>query len=251
MIKYWLAPLSIALLLPVSRGDEPGSATQESTPGSQPKKELKFVEENVGDMKLPGGEVKGLRVGKKIEFDQAWATEHQAPLDRPFEVIVPKGQRIFVSFHDKSKGRPELANIQFATEDKQLAENIRLTPINVPAEPPMDERLHILASLLMRDGVKMATAGWPKSAAKQIYKTKVGDYDAVVVHGFMQDPERGEYFFKLTGILQKGENEGLMAFAMIDPKLSDVKTPADLGSKGQALKVLHSIRFTEDSGEES
>jgi len=31
-----------------------------------------------------------------------------------------------------------------------------------------------------------------------------------------------------------------MAFAMIDPNLSEVTQPSELGSKGQAIKVIHS-----------
>jgi len=250
MKKQFLAVTLLAsLMTPCIQAEDAPPASGESQASDAPKKELQFVEESVGDVQLPGGGIEGLRVGSKIEFNEAWATEHSAPLRRPFEIIVPKHKPVFVAYHDKAEGRAELVNIQFATEDKKLVESVRLANINIPVEPPMEERLNILADLLMRDGVKMATANWPKSAPKQIYKTKIGKYDGVVVHGFMEDPERGSYFFKLAGILEEGQKEGLMAFAMIDPTLSEVKTPADLGSKGNALKVIHSIRFADDSGQ--
>jgi len=237
--------------LPVSSLIAEEAAPAES-PSAQPvqsekSKELPFVEEKVGDIKAPGLEVQGLRVGKKLTFDADWAKEHGAPLARPFELTVPQGDSVFLAFYNKEEGRGELANIQFATEDKKLKENVRITPLKLPTEPPAEQRLKMLAQLLISQGVPQATAGWEKGEAKSVYRTKVGDYDAVVVHGFLQDPKRGGYFFKLVGVIEEGKSDGLMAFAMIDPNHSEVESPGDLGSKGQALKVIHSIEFLDEN----
>jgi len=245
-----LLPLLTAALLPFSTlTAEEGSPSE--SPAAEPAKaektkEIPFVEEKVGDISAPGLKVEGLSVGKKLTFDADWAKEHGAPLARPFELTVPQGDSVFLAFHNKEEGRGELANIQFATEDKKLKENVRLTPLQVPTEPPTEQRIKILAHLLMTQGVPQATAGWEKGEAKSIYRTKVGDYDAVVIHGFVEDPKRGGYFFKLVGVIEEGKADGLMAFAMIDPTHSEVKQPSELGSKGQAIKVIHSIEFLDE-----
>ena len=61
----------------------------------------------------------------------------------------------------------------------------------------------------------------------------------------MTSPKSGEHYaVKLVGILHPSHPGGVLAFLMADTKLSDIKDPADLASKGIGA-IIHSLRFVD------
>ena len=89
----------------------------------------------------------------------------------------------------------------------------------------------------------MAFAGWDKGSFEGIYATKIGGrYDAVTVQGWCSDPNKGYYYVRLCGILNPGQEAGVLAFVLIDPELTKI-APGELTSRGETLKIIHSIEF--------
>ena len=61
----------------------------------------------------------------------------------------------------------------------------------------------------------------------------------------MTKPTGEHYVLKLAGILHPTQKGGVLASLMADTKLSEIKRPEDLSSKGLGLVILHSIKFVE------
>ncbi len=208
---------------------------------------LPFKKESVGDYSAPGLQVKGAFIGTPLTVDAAFAAQHEnTPPNEPFTVTVPKGKDIFFTPGGKKTGLPELVKLMTATKERQAVEILRLVNLSVPLQPEPADRLKLCARLLVTQALPAATKNFEKAALLDTYATKIGGYDAVCVHAQMTKPETGQlYVVKLVGILHPTRPGGVMAFLLADTKLSDIKDPADLASKGIGLQIIHSLRFVD------
>lgn len=212
------------------------------SPGPQPPP---FREEKVGSFKAPGVQAEGVFVGAPLTMDEAFARQHeQPPLQAPFRLTIPKVPHVYLMPGGKKNGSPEIVRVSLATEEKKAREILRFTTLTVPVEPGREQRLVICANLLQKQGLAMASRGYENATLLELYTTRVRNHDAVCLHAEMTRPGTGErYWVKLTGILQPGSPHGLLAFLMADKDLSEIKTLADLGTKGFGLKTIHSLEF--------
>jgi len=210
---------------------------------------LPFRSESVGDYSAPGVKVKGLVAGTVLSVDQAFTAKHEnTPPNAPFRLVVPKGNVLFLP-GGKKTGVPELVRFTTGTEDKRAIEILRFTNLSVPVQPDPADRLKLCAHLLKTQGLASASRGYENVRFLGAYATKVGGNDAVSVHAYMTKPGTGEHFaVKLVGILHPSQSGGVLAFLMADSKLSDIKGPEDLASKGIGLAIIHSLRFIDAPG---
>lgn len=213
-----------------------------STADSHP---LPFKPENVGNVQGPGFKAEGVFIGTPLQIDADFAAQHGIPpLNAPFKVTVPKDKNLFFLPGGKKTGTPELARLTLATEDKKAVEILRFVTLTVPLQPTLQERLVVCANLLKSKALPQIVKGYEQAQLLDLYTTKVHGHDAVCLLAEMIKPGTGEaYWVKTTGILPGESEHGIMAFLMADKKLSVIKSPQDLTSKGFGLRVIHSLEF--------
>jgi hypothetical protein len=148
----------------------------------------------------------------------------------------------------KKTGAPELLKLTLPNADATKAvEIVRFVNLTVPMGTK-EARDQIVADLLKKKVFPMVTNGYEQAKPLDLYTTKVGAYDAVSMHLEMTKPGSGEmYLVKAIAILHPTQPGCVMAVLMADNKLSEVKAVDDLQSKGFAMKVIHSLKFLDDS----
>ncbi|MCB1279575.1 hypothetical protein [Prosthecobacter sp.] len=206
---------------------------------------LKFKEEKVGNYENALVKVEGLVVGSSFTIDSAFTTKYENnPPSAPFKIIVPKSKNVLVIPGGKKSGLPEFVKVILASEDKKAVEIVRFTNLKTPKLANAEDRLKICAYLLQSQALDGIGKGYEKRKVHEVYATKIRGNDAVVFNAEMTEPKNSiRYFVKVIALPDPESEGGLMAFSMSDATLSDVKDPADLGSKGFALRVLHSVEF--------
>lgn len=197
----------------------------------------------------PKTDGKSLPSGTPLLIDAEFTTKYEhTPPSAPFMVSIPSNQDVAVSPGGKKSGAPEFVRFATATTDKKAVEILRLLDLKVPMQPEPSDRLKACAHLLVTQGLPTVTKGYEEAKYLEAYATKIGTYDAVVLHAHMKTPKTGEHYaVKLVGVLHPRQPGAVMAFLMASTKLSEIKNPSDLSSKGIGLQIIHSIRFVEST----
>ncbi len=184
--------------------------------------------------------------GVVVAIDEAFAAQNEntAP-DAPFTIIVPTGKNLIFLPGGKKTGTTELVQLATATPDKHSIEILRLSSLSVPLQPDPADRLKLCAETLKTQALVLATKDYKDVRLIETYATKIGGNDAVCLHAQMTKPTGEHYVLKLAGILHPTQKGGVLASLMADTKLSEIKRPEDLSSKGLGLIILHSIKFVE------
>jgi hypothetical protein len=210
---------------------------------------LPFKEEKVGNYQLGPAKVEGAFAGTPITVDEAFTTKHEnGPPSAAFTVIAPKGEDVRFLPGGKKTGAPELMKLTLPNADATKAvEILRFVNLTVPMGSK-EARNQIVANLLKTKVFPMVTQGYEQAKTLDLYATKVGVYDAVSMHLEMTKPGSGEvYLVKSIAILHPTQPGSVMAMLMADNKLSEIKTAADLQSKGFSMKIIHSLKFLGDA----
>jgi hypothetical protein len=227
-----LIPLLVVLAAMLSEAQE--------TPASEAWKKmtLPFKEEVVS---AAVAQVKGV----VMAIDAAFATQNEnTPPEAPFTIIVPTGKNLSFLPGGKTRGTTELVQLGTATPDKRSIEMIRLASLSVPLQADPADRLKICADMLKTQALTLATKDYTDVRVLETYATRIGGNDAVCVHAQMTKPGAGErYAMRLAGILHPTQKGGALFSLVADTKLSEIKRPEDLSSKGIGLMILHSVKF--------
>jgi hypothetical protein len=205
--------------------------------------DIPFLEERPGEKEGRFYTLEGAVIGDPITIDAAFAEiyQTQVPLS-PFSIIVPRDQNRRMS---AGGAGGQYASIGYFSDDGAAREIVRLTSLTIPEGEP-SARLAVLIDLMLQEGPKLAFSGWEQGQFEGIFKTRIGGrYDAVTMQGWCSDPGKGYYFARLCGVLNPEGREGILAFVLIDPDLMGIE-PSELISKGETLKIIHSIEFLAD-----
>ncbi|HSH96470.1 MAG TPA: hypothetical protein VK968_20140 [Roseimicrobium sp.] len=234
---------------PVVSAQTPAKSTPPATTQAFIKRlpTLPFREEVLSSTGTTAGRLKGDLVGAPLLVDADFAAKYEnTPPSAPFMVAIPKSEDVTVVPGAKADSALEFVKIGYATPDKQAIEILRLFDFKVPMQTDPGDRLKACAHLLVTQGLVTVTKGYADAKYLEAYATKIATYDAVCLHAHMKNPKTGEHYaVKLVGVLHPKQPGGVMAFLMANTKLSDVKNPPDLASKGLGLQMIHSIRFIE------
>jgi hypothetical protein len=213
---------------------------------------IPFKEENVGNHTASGvlGKVtvEGAFSGVAITVDEAFTAKHEnKPPSAPFKVIASKDLGLRVLAGGKKTGVPELLRLTLPDAGgTKAAEILRFGQLYMK-QSTAAERMQEAVQVLRKGAFPMFTQGFEKARELEIYRTKVGSYEAVVMHIEMTKPVSGEeYLVKAVVIPHPSKDGGVVGFLMADKALSEVKTLEDLSSKGVGLRMLHSLKFIEE-----
>lgn len=185
--------------------------------------------------------------GVVMAIDEAFAlqNENTAPA-ASFTIVVPTGKNLSFLPGGKKTGNPELVQLGTALPDKRSIELLRLAGMSVPLLPDPADRLKLCAQMLKTQGQTMTTKDFKDLKFIDTYATKIGGYDAVCLHGLMTKvPGNEQYAVKFAGILHPTQKGGVLACLVADTKLSLIKKPEELGTKGLGLTIIHSVKFIE------
>ena len=184
--------------------------------------------------------------GVVVAIDEAFASQNgNEPPKAPFTIVVPTGKGLSFLPGGKKSGNPELVRLFKATADKHNIEMLRLASLIVPLNPDLADRLKICAHLLKTQALPVLAKEFKDIRVLDSYATKISGNDAVCVLAQATAATGEIYAVKLAGILHPTLNAGVLASVVADTKLSEVKKPEDLSSKGLALGILHSMRFVD------
>lgn len=184
--------------------------------------------------------------GVVVAIDEAFASQNgNEPPKAPFTIVVPTGKGLSFLPGGKKSGNPELVRLFKATADKRNIEMLRLASLIVPLNPDLADRLKICAHLLKTQALPVLAKEYKDVRVLDSYATKISGYDAVCILAQATAATGEVYAVKLAGIMHPTLGAGVLASVVADMKLSEVKKPEDLSSKGLALGILHSMRFVD------
>lgn len=203
-----------------------------------------FAQQATLPFKEEGFNVKTVFVGSQLMVDREFTTTHQnGPPSAEFRIIVPTGLDIRFLAGGKKSGASELVKLTLVSKDgKQAAEILRFVNFNISAGPAA-ARLGKAAEVLRAQALPMITASYEDPKVLDLYATRIAGYDAVSMHVQMTKPGSGEVYLVKAAIILHPRANGVMAFLMADNKLSDVRTPDDLHTKGMGVRLIQSLRF--------
>jgi hypothetical protein len=181
-----------------------------------------------------------------MAIDEAFASQNgNEPPKAPFTIVVPTGKGLSFLPGGKKSGNPELVRLFKVTADKRNIEMLRLASLIVPLNPDLADRLKICAHLLKTQALPALAKEYKDIRVLDSYATKISGNDAVCVLAQATAATGEVYAVKLAGIMHPTLGAGVLASVVADMKLSEVKKPEDLSSKGLALGILHSMRFVD------
>jgi hypothetical protein len=184
--------------------------------------------------------------GVVVAIDEAFASQNgNEPPKAPFTIVVPTGKGLAFLPGGKKSGNPELLRLFKATADKHNIEMLRLASLVVPLNPDLADRLKICAHLLKTQALPVLAKEYKDVRVVDSYATKISGNDSVCILAQATAATGEIYAVKLAGIMHPTLGAGVFASVVADMKLSEVKRPEDLSSKGLALGILHSMRFVE------
>lgn len=184
--------------------------------------------------------------GVVVAIDDAFATQNQnEPPKAPFTIVVPTGKNLSFLPGGKKSGNPELLKLFKATADKRNIEMLRLASFVVPLNPDPADRLKICAHLLKTQALTLLAKEYKDVRVLDTYATKISGYDAVCLIAQATAATGETYAVKLAAILHPTLNAAVLASLVADTKLSEVKRPEDLASKGLGLAIIHSLKFVD------
>jgi len=184
--------------------------------------------------------------GVVVAIDEAFASQNgNEPPKAPFTIVVPTGKGLSFLPGGKKSGNPELLRLFKATADKRNIEMLRLASLVVPLNPDLADRLKICAHLLKTQALPLLAKEYKDVRLLDSYATKISGNDAVCILAQATAATGEVYAVKLAGIMHPTVGAGVLASVVADTKLSEVKKPEDLSSKGLALGILHSMRFVD------
>lgn len=192
-----------------------------------------------GSVKFRLLSVEGLVVGTTIKVDADFAAEHNTEVPLPFSLLVPLADGVLelVDYMPEGPGGPFL-KLNFATEDRQLIENIQFVRMTV-APGPADERLNVLARLMADDVFKRATRPYAESVRDIVRKTKVGDLDGVEVIGRYKDPNLGLMYLRIVGLFDPDGPHGVFSVANVVAAMQELPSANDFPRTRGGAAVRH------------
>ncbi|MCB1517909.1 MAG: hypothetical protein KDJ19_09900 [Hyphomicrobiaceae bacterium] len=184
------------------------------------------AQENGASVQFSLLDIQNLTVSKIIDIDKDYTDQYGGNAPAPFRLYVPQTEGITPLYKTPEEGFDTLIEVIFATEDRQLVENIRFTPMTI-ALGPLDERQQTMLQL-MRDNVFAGfTNGYDDVHYVGARATKVNTYDAVEVLGLYTDPEFGKMYLRIVGILNPDSEKTVFAIANVASKYLSLPTPDD------------------------
>lgn len=221
---------SVALLLTIAIGI-PATAIAEVTA-------------SVGDIKVTPFSVTGLEVSKSYSIDKTYGEKHGREIPAPFQFALPVMDGVKPYFETPTEGDSTYLKISFATEEKQLIENIRFIPFQVEMVEKQ-KRIHTTANLLANQGFELATKSYKDVKRLAVVQSEIGGHDAAVVVGQYTDPSIGLMYVRLVGIINPHNKHSILIFANFNPKLSAANAPDKLHKAGITYKVIESLKYSE------
>jgi hypothetical protein len=171
--------------------------------------------------------LEGLVIGNTYSIDADFGEEYGITVPAPFRFLVPKEDDVTPYFETPDGTDGMFLKISFATEDRQLIENLRFVRMTLPLGDRAD-RLTVLARLLANDGFNQAVSGYSENEYMGAREVKVGDYDAVEVIGKYIDPQLGLMYVRLVGIPNPDADASVFAVANIVASRFELESVDDL-----------------------
>jgi hypothetical protein len=184
---------------------------------------------------------KNLVVGSTIKVDAEFAEKHDMDVPAPFSVIIPTSEDFFTAARFGPRGDAYM-KISFATNEKQLIDNLRFVTMTVPLVEA-EERLKLTAKMLAGQGLATAVRGYGNAQRKGIRRIRIGKYDAVEVVGSYTDSELGLMFVRLVGIPNPNSKFSIFAVINVVAGQTKIESADDLSSKTRSGRSLTTFRY--------
>lgn len=187
--------------------------------------------------------IEGLVIGTTLIIDDRFGKKYGVEIKSPFEILVPTAPEVLELMDPAPKPGEAYLKINFATEDKQLIENIQFVPMTIPMGPE-DQRLQVAGKLLANNVFTRAVANAKSSKRINVRKVDINGYAAVEVVGMWESDDSGTMYIRIVGIPNPNGPESVFTVANIVAARQEVPTPDDLPRtrSGTTLRNFKYIR---------
>jgi hypothetical protein len=169
--------------------------------------------------------IEGLIVGTTLKVDAAYGETHGVTIKTPFSFLVPTDGGLAIFVENATAENSTYIKVNFATEDRQLVENIQFVPISV-GMADRQARLDTMAKLLVEQAFPIVVANYPENNMIGWREASVGGYDSIEVLGEYIDPDIGHMYARVVGYLNPDAPETVMAIANISARFTPIEDPS-------------------------
>ncbi len=180
-----------------------------------------------GSVKFNLLSIEGLVIGKTLRVDDDYGAEHGIEVPRPFSILVPTADDVLelADFAPEGPGGPYV-KINFATEDRQLIENIQFVGMVIPMDAP-ETRMEKLAGLMANNVFDSVTGNSPRRVRDLVRQVEISGLPAVEVIGRYEEPELGLMFLRIVGIPDPDGPHGVFSVANVVAARQELPAPDD------------------------
>ncbi len=198
-----------------------------------------FAQEDSPTVKFNLFSVEGLVTGKTLTIDAAFGEKKDIPVPAPFSFLIPDQEGVIPLYHDPTKPGGMLIKVSFATEDRQLIENLQFVVMTLPPGEPVG-RFVTLTGLLVNKVFPSAVANSTEHQYLGARKIQIGQYDAVEILGKYLDEELGLVYLRIVGIPNPDGTDGVFAVANLVDKRLNLNNVDDFSrtASGTALRYF-------------
>jgi hypothetical protein len=182
--------------------------------------------------------IEGLIVGTTLKVDAAYGQTHGVTIKTPFSFLVPTEGGLAIFVENATAEDSTYIKVNFATEDRQLVENIQFVPISIGLAD-RQVRLDTLAKLLVEQAFPIVVANYPENNMIGWRETTLGAYDAIEVLGEYIDPANGHMYARVVGYLNTDAPETVMAIANISARFTPIDDPSQFSRTRSGVAMNH------------
>lgn len=185
--------------------------------------------------------IDGLVVGDTIAIDAAYAEKYSVKVPTSFEFLVPREDGVLTLYNTPQTDGGLQIKVSFATPDYKLIENLHFVTLTVPMGTP-EERAKALADLMVNHAYPQSVSKFEKPEMMGWRDTTINSYPAVEVVGRYVDPEWGDMFVRVVGIIPEDAAEGVVAISNLVFARTPITDLQDL-SRTRAGVALSRFKF--------
>lgn len=160
-----------------------------------------------------------IELSQPIRINDSYTQKWGGNAPAPFQLQVPILDDASPLYHPPEEGFDTLLRVSFVTDDQQLIENIRFTPM-ILSMGPLEQQLQTMADLLRDEVFPTFTNGYANIRYVGTRSTKIHSYDAVELVGSYIDPDFGLMYLRIVGIINPDSEHTVFAIAnVVDEKI--------------------------------
>lgn len=165
--------------------------------------------------------VDGLVISDTYKIDDKFAKRNNIPILAPFQIKAPRQKNVTVLYEYGTEPNAMIIKMNFATGDKDMAnekrkliENLQFITMDVEMTD-IEDRMKALTNLMVVDAFEMVTGSYEQKEYIGARRTKINNIDVIDAVGSYISPDLGLVYVRITGYLNPNDENGVFSVANI------------------------------------